>query len=217
MSNNSGSSVSSTSGTSSLDYLGLLGGLSPLPFDPNTVINGLLAADQQPITNLQTQITNIQTDENIYKSIGNDMTSLQSIAFNLTLQSTTQANTATSSNTSEVTATAGPTAQAGTYTVAVNALATSTTAASTAAIGLPIDGAASTTPLSSLNLSCAPTAGTFSVVVDGTVQTITVDPNQPLLDAPGTTPPQGALSQLQATIAAGLNDPSATVNVGVSG
>lgn len=217
MSNNSGSSVSSTSGTSSLDYLGLLGGLSPLPFDPNTVINGLLAADQQPITNLQTQITNIQTDENIYKSIGNDMTSLQSIAFNLTLQSTTQANTATSSNTSEVTATAGPTAQAGTYTVAVNALATSTTAASTAAIGLPIDGAASTTPLSSLNLSSAPTAGTFSVVVDGTVQTITVDPNQPLLDAPGTTPPQGALSQLQATIAAGLNDPSATVNVGVSG
>lgn len=217
MSNNPGSSVSGTSSTPSLDYLGLLGGLSPLPFDPNTVINALLAADQQPITNLQTQINNIQTDESIYKNIGNDVASLQSIAFNLTLQSTAQANTATSSNTSEVTATAGPTAQAGTYTVAVNALATSTSATSTTAIGQPIDGAASTTPLSSLNLSSAPTAGAFSVVVDGTVQTITVDPSKPLLDAPGTTPPQGALSQLQAAIAAGLNDPSATVNVGVAG
>src|SRR5579862_8252601 len=110
MSNNPGTSVSGTSSTPSLDYLGLLGGLSPLPFDPNTVINALLAADQQPITNLQTQITNIQTDESIYKNIGNDVASLQSIAFNLTLQSTAQANTATSSNTAEVTATAGPTA-----------------------------------------------------------------------------------------------------------
>ncbi len=216
----------STTGTTSTttttpqqpDYLGLLGGLSVLPFDPNTVINGLLAVDQLPIQNLQTQITNIQTNESIYKSIGTDVANLQSIAFNLTLQSNIQANAATSSNTSAATATANPSAQPGTYNVTVNTLATATTAASTAGIGQALTTAnASSTALSALNLGGTPTAGTFSVVVDGKVETVNVDPTKPLIDPPGTTPPQGALSQLQAAIQAGLSDNTATVNVGVSG
>lgn len=207
----------SSTGSTPLDYLGLLGGLSPLPFDPNSVINAMLQADQIPINNLQTQIKNIQTNESIYKSIGADISALQAAAFNLTLQSTVQANTVTSSNSTAVSATAGPQVQAGTYTVAVNQVATATAAQSTAPIGQSIASLASTTPLNSLNLSAAPTSGAFSVIVDGRVQTVNVDPTKPLVDAPGTTPPQGALSRLQAAITAGLSDGAATVNVGVTG
>lgn len=205
------SPITSTTGTTTTpptDYLSLLGGLSPLPFDPNTVINGLLAIQQIPIQNIQTQIKNIQTNESIYKSIGQDVAALQATAFNLTLQSSVQANTAASSNTSAVTATASPNALAGSYAVNVLQLATATTATSTGGIGQAIDSAAASTPLSSLNLSGTPTAGSFSVVVDGTVQTVNVDPTKALLD------PNGALGQLQSVLQTAL--PGATVNVGVS-
>lgn len=217
MSNNP-SVGSSTTGTSAqpIDYLGYLGGLTGLPFDPNTVINGLLQADQIPIQNLQTHIKNIQINESIYKSIGSDVAALQTAAFNLTLHSNTQANAATSSNTNIATAAADPTAQAGSYAVTVNSLATATTAASTSGIGRSIDATASTTPLNALDLRAAPTAGTFSIVVDGALQTIAVDPTKPLVDPAGTTPPRGALSRLQAAIAAGIGDPGATVSVGVT-
>lgn len=209
----------STTPSSPTDYLGMIGGLTGLPFDPNTVINSLLAADQIPIQNLQTQITNIHTNESIYKSIGTDVSSFQSIAFNLTLQSTIQANAATSSNTNALSATASPTAQAGSYSIAVTSLATATAATSTSPLGQTIDSLASSTPLSGLNLSGTPTPGTFSVVIDGAVKTITVDPTKPLIDAPPATPPQGALSQLQAAINTGIqgSDPGASATVSVSG
>ena len=46
MSNSPSPSTSASSAsTTSLDYLGMVSGLTGLPFDPNTVINGLLAAD----------------------------------------------------------------------------------------------------------------------------------------------------------------------------
>ena len=71
------SSPVSSTGTSSnstqpIDYLSMLGSLSSTPFDPNTVINALLSIQQQPITSLQTQIKNVQTNESIFKSIGAD-------------------------------------------------------------------------------------------------------------------------------------------------
>ncbi len=213
MSTTSSSTTTGSASTSqqSIDYLSYLNGLTPVPFNPNTVINALLQADQAPIQNLQTQITNIQTNESIYKSIAADVTALQSSAFNLTLQGSVQANTVSSTNPSAVTASAAPSVQAGTYTVAVGTLATATTAASTAPLSQAIDSRAATTPLNALNLSAVPTGGNFSVIVDGKVQSVFVDPTKALLD------PSGALMQLQSAISAALNDGSATVNVGVSG
>lgn len=195
-----------------IDYLGLLGGLSPLPFNPNTVISGLLAADQIPITNLQTQIQNLQTNESIYQSISGDVAALQAAAFNLTLSSTVQAQAVTSSNSAAVTGTAGPTVQPGAYTVAVTQLATATTATSTTSIGQAMTTTiAQTTPLNSLNLSGTPTSGTFSVVVDGVIQSITVDPTKPILAA------GGALTNLQSAITSGLSDGAATVSITMAG
>jgi flagellar hook-associated protein 2 len=204
-----GTPSAASTGTQPIDYLGMLGSLSSSPFDPNTVINALLAVQQQPITSLQTQIKNVQTDQSIYKSINADATALQTAAFSLSLQSTVHANTVSSSNSSAVSATAGPTVAAGNYTVAVNQLATATTATSTAQLGKAIDG---TTPLNALNLGAAVTAGTFSVVVDGTVQTVNVDPTLSLTD------PNGALTLLQQALNAGLqsSDPGASAAVTVN-
>ena len=200
-----------TTTTQPIDYLGYLGTLSPSPFDPNTVINALLSVQQQPITNLQTRITNTQQNQSIYASLGTDVTALQTAAFNLTLQSISQARTATSSNTSAVTATATPNAQPGTYTIAVNSVATPTTASSTQGIGATLDSQAATTPLQSLNVNATPTAGSASVVVDGQIESFNVDPTKALTDASG-----GALTTLQQAIAAGLGVDASTVSVGVS-
>lgn len=207
---NTGPANSSSSG-STIDYLSYLGNLSPDSFNPNTVINALLNVQQIPITNLQTQIKNIQTNQSIYQSIGNDVSALQSSAFNLTLQSITQANTATSSNSGAVTATASPLAQAGTYTVAVSHIATATKATSTAGLGTAIDAVAGNTALSALSLGATPTAGTASVVVDGQVKSFNVDTSKALTDPSG-----GALTQLQSAIASGLGVDANTVSVGVA-
>src|ERR1039458_5893910 len=101
-----GSTVAASAATSSssIDYLSYLGSLSSTPFNPNTVINALLAADQVPITNLQSQITNIQADAATYGKIATDIGALQSAAFSLNLQSVVQAKTAASSNAAAVTA-----------------------------------------------------------------------------------------------------------------
>lgn len=212
MSNNPGvGSTSSSTSTSSnqLDYLALLGGLNPLPFDPNTVINAMLLPAQSNVQGLQTQINNIKTNESIFQSISNDAMALQSAAFNLTLQSSVQANVATSSSATAVTASASPSVQAGTYTVAVGAVATATVAKSSAALGTAING---TTPLNQLNLNATATAGSFSVVVDGHVRTVNVDVTKSLTD------PAGTLTLLQQQITAGLNaDAGVTAGVSVVG
>jgi flagellar hook-associated protein 2 len=214
-----GSTVAASAATSpsSVDYLSYLGGLSSTPFNPNTVIKALLAADQVPITSLQSQITSIQADAATYGNIATDIGALQSAAFSLNLQSVVQAKIAASSNAAAVTATASPLAQSGSYSVLVNRVATATTARSTAALGTSIDTTASTTALSNLNLRATPTSGSFSLIVDGKIQTITVDTSKPLLDPAGTAPPQGALSQLQAALASALSgDSTAVASVGVS-
>lgn len=203
---------STTNAQQSIDYLGFLNGLIPTPFNPNTVINALLAAQQVPITSLQTQIKNVQANQSIYASIGSDVSALQAAAFNMTLQSNAAAMAATSSNTSAVTATANPTAQAGTYSITVNKVATATIASSTQGMGAAIDASAGSVALQSLNLSAAPTAGTASVIVDGKVQTFNVDTTKALSDPSG-----GALTALQGAIAAGLGVDASTVSVGVSG
>ncbi len=211
MSNNStiGSSTTSatsaTSGTTPIDYLGSISSLTGLPFDPNTVVNGLLQADQIPIQNLQTQVKNIQTNESIYKSIGTDVNALGSLAFNLTLQSNVQANAVTSSNATGVTAAAGPSAVAGNYTVLVNSLATPTVATSQTPLGAAID---SSKALGALNLNGTATAGTFSLVVDGTVlPPIAVDPSRTL---------QSVLGQMQSTIAGAVGADSGALSVTMS-
>ncbi len=205
MSNNSTIGSSTTSGATPIDYLGALGSLTGLPFDPNTIVNGLLQADQIPITNLQTQIKNIQTNESIYKSIGTDVNALGSLAFNLTLQSNVQANAVTSSNATGATATAGPSAVGGSYTVLVNSLATPTVATSQTPLGAAIDPSKT---LGALNLNGTLTAGNFSLVVDGKVLSpIAVDPSQTL---------QSVLSQMQSTIAGAVGADSSAVSVTMS-
>jgi flagellar hook-associated protein 2 len=204
-----GTSSTSATNTSSIDYLSYLGSLTSTPFNPNTVINALLSADQVPVTQLQSQITAIQADQTTYANIATDMSSLQSAEFSLTLQSVTQAKAA-SSSIAAVTAKAGPMTQAGTYSVVVNNVATSTTAASTAGLSMSLDSQAGTTPLSQLNLAGKPTGGAFSVVVDGKVQSVNVDLASALTD------PNGALTALQSAIQSGIGDASATVTVGVS-
>ncbi len=202
MSNNSTIGSSTTSGTTPVDYLGSLGSLTGLPFDPNTLVNGLLQADQIPITNLQTQIKNIQTNESIYKSIGTDVNALGSLAFNLTLQSNVQANAVTSSNATGATATAGPSAVAGSYTVLVNSLATPTVATSQTPLGAAIDPSKT---LGALNLNGTLTAGNFSLVVDGKfLPPIAVDPSQTL---------QSVLSHMQSTIQTATGDSGVTVGI----
>lgn len=207
-----GSTASSSStATQPIDYLGDIQSLTSSPFDPNTVINALISADEVPVTQLQSQITTIQNNATTYASIAKDVSALQVANFNLTLQSNTQAMTATSSNTSALSATASPLVQSGTYSVAVNNVATATTAQSTAAIGLSINPISGTTPLAQQYLAVTPTAGSFTVQVDNQTETVNVDPTKAPLDSSG-----GALYLLQQAVAQGLTaagESSATTNV----
>jgi flagellar hook-associated protein 2 len=92
---------------------------SGLPDD--TIIQELVSLKQEPINNLQTQVSTWNTDISTYGQVASQLTALQSVADGLA-QSGLQATSVASTNTA-FSATTSATAQPGTYSVTVTGLA----------------------------------------------------------------------------------------------
>jgi flagellar hook-associated protein 2 len=124
---NSSGGTSSASGTgvtglnsSGISFQGLASGL-----DTNKLIQGLLAVQQQQITNLQNQQAQIVQQETAFNTVQAKLLALQTQASGLssTFHSVFDARTATSSNQNLATASASSGAQPGVYSFKVNSLA----------------------------------------------------------------------------------------------
>jgi len=117
----SGSSLSSLGGNSSLQITGLASGLNT-----NAVVQALMAAQQQQVTNLQNQQSGITA---LNKQLTSIQTALQTVADDAqalgspTLFSTSQTITSTNSTLVGATATGSNGAVVGSYQIAVTALA----------------------------------------------------------------------------------------------
>ena len=127
------------------------------------IIQELIQADSAPMKQMQQEMSTDQANNSLFQSIETNTSALQQAAFNLTQDATVKSMLATSSNTSALTATAGSGAAAGTYTITVNQLATSTVATSSNALGVPISSTSQL--LSSANTADPITTGNFTLTV----------------------------------------------------
>jgi len=155
------------SGTSSSNGAGAFTGLGQ-GIDVNAFVQLALGGDQANINNLQSQETGINTQSSALAHITSTLTLLKSAASALNDPlGVVNSELAASSNSNAVTATAASTATAGTHTIAVTSLATTSSFYSDAV-------AASTTPLA--------TGDTISISAGGTsVATVTVDSTNNML------------------------------------
>jgi flagellar hook-associated protein 2 len=149
------------SGANSSNAAGAFTGLGQ-GIDVNTFVQLALGGDQANINNLQNQETGINTQSSALAVITSYLTALKSAASALNDPlGVVNSELAASSNSNAVTATASSTATAGTHTIAVTSLATTSSFYSDAV-------ATSTTPLA--------TGDTISISAGGvSVATVTVD------------------------------------------
>jgi flagellar hook-associated protein 2 len=168
-----------------------VGGLAT-GLDTKNLIAQLIAAESAPIQRLQARSASISTANNLFQGISGKLTALRSAAKDLTLDANLSPRATRSTDSAIVSATATASAAAGTYSVMVKQLASSSTLRSASGIGASVaDFTASDTgaadgqkKLSELNLATAITGGslTFQIKKAAGVETrsITVDPTKSL-------------------------------------
>lgn len=91
--------------------------------DVESIVTQLMTIEKQPLTQMKTEASKIDTKISAYGKIQSYVSALRDAAANLTKPATWGDSTATSADTSAVTATGGTTATAGVYSVAVQQLA----------------------------------------------------------------------------------------------
>ena len=137
---------------------------SPITFsgfngiDFSSVVNAIMAADSVPLTNLQTQQSNLQGQVSQYTTLASQLSTVQSAADALSTSSGIASYTTSSTDSTAATATASPSAVPGHYDVVVQQLARSQVMAS-----------ATTAP--DANSTIVATGGSLSI--NGTAVTIT--------------------------------------------
>ncbi len=144
----------------SISFGGLVSGLNT-----QQIVQALLAADQAPILQLQSQQAHEQQKLTAWQDINSKLQALQAAADTLGLQGTVSAKNVvfTGPSGSFATGTATPTAANGIFQLQIDQLATATKVASTTGIGQPIVGTDIAT--FSSKLATAVTQGTFSIGV----------------------------------------------------
>lgn len=100
--------------------------------DVNSIVSQLVAIERQPIIQLQTQASRLQTQISAFGKLQGTLSTLRDAATKLATASTFSVATATSSNTALLGASAGSGAQAGNYSVNVTGLAQAQTLESAA-------------------------------------------------------------------------------------
>lgn len=149
----------------SITFDGLASGLNT-----QDIISKLLQVEQQPINRLNQRKQQIQKERDAWKDLGTRLQNLASALSSLVQRSTVVGFTVRPSDSNApFTASARPGAVAGTYSIQIQQLATSTTLRSTGPIGAEIDPNA---VLNNTNLRSGVTAGSFTI--NGVA--ITVDP-----------------------------------------
>lgn len=114
------SSASTPSASSVISSVGLgLGTTLPI----SQVLTGLMQIESIPLTQLQNQVSGVQTEISAYGQLSSALSTFQQSLTKLNQPTEFQTFSATSSNTSALTASAVVGAQAGTYTVATTQLA----------------------------------------------------------------------------------------------
>jgi flagellar hook-associated protein 2 len=102
---------------------------SNLPVE--SIITKLMAVEQLPVTQLQTEASKIQTKISAYGSIQSSVSNFRDAASALTRSATWSATTATSADAASITVSSGSSAAAGNYAVSVSKLAAAQSVAST--------------------------------------------------------------------------------------
>ena len=102
----------------SVQFGGLITGL-----DTNSLISGLVKAEQGPINLLQNQKTTLQTQQGVYTTLVGSLAALKTDAQSLSLSSDFNKKAATSSDSTVVTASADSTALSGFNTILIDTLA----------------------------------------------------------------------------------------------
>jgi flagellar hook-associated protein 2 len=188
---------------STIQFGGVVSGLNT-----QGIIDALMAAKKQPLTDLQSQEATLTSQKAGYSQLGSAIDSLVAQIKNFTVSSAGAARTASSTNTSLFTATAGNSAAVAQYQISVDRLATTTKATSTGALGCAVTGTVDTSQtLANAGLATPITAGTMTLSVDGTtVQVAVGDPTTTTLQSVIDSLSSALQSQLQA------NGDTATVN-----
>ncbi len=141
-------------------------------FDTESIINQITLARQAPIRQIEQQQSLIKQRQQALTTLTTQFSTLLSRVNTLFDSTSISAKSATVSGLG-VQAAAGPTATPGSFTVAVNKLATATAATG----GLLSAGVDAVSTLSASNIATAVTAGTFTIKsATGAAATITVDP-----------------------------------------
>jgi flagellar hook-associated protein 2 len=196
---------------STIQFGGVVSGLNT-----QSIIDALMTAEKQPLTDLQNRETKLTSQKAAYAQIGTAIDDLVSKIKSFTVTNAGAARAATSADSSAFTATADNSAAVAQYELSVDRLATATRATSASSIGAPVTNLDSV--LSSLNLPGSITSGQLSAVVDGVIVHYTVGD-------PATTTLRQVLDGLSAAIqgqlqAGGSNadaDPGAAVSASVVG
>jgi flagellar hook-associated protein 2 len=140
--------------------------------DTKSIISALMQADQQPLVRLQRRATTLTAQQTAYGTLNTALMDYLAKVQAFTMTSAGSARSATSADTSSLTATASSAAVPAQYHVSVDAIATSTRATSTGAIGAAVTNAAQA--LSALPMPGTATAGQIGFVIDGEMLSVTV-------------------------------------------
>ena len=180
---------------STIQFGGVVSGLNT-----QSIVDALVAAEKQPLTDLQTKETALTAQKTAYGQLGTAIDSVVTALKNFTVTSAGSSRAATSTNSSVLTATAGPSASVASYRVTVQKVATATRAVSTNALGTAITGTVDTSKtLAASGLATPITAGNMTVTVDGQAVSVAVDPATSTLQSVVTSISSAIQTQINAT------------------
>ena len=180
---------------STIQFGGVVSGLNT-----QGIIDALMAAKKQPLTDLQSKEAQLNSEKAAYSQIGTALDDLITRIKNFTVSSAGAARSASSADSTVFTASAGNSAAVSQYQISVDRLATATKATSTAAMGSAVTGSVNTAlTLSNANLATPITTGNMTLTVDGTtVQVAVGDPTTTTLQSVMDSLSSALQTQLQA-------------------
>lgn len=187
---------------STIQFGGVISGLNT-----QGIIDALVAAKKQPLTDMQTKETNLTSQKAAYTELGTALDDLVTKVKYFTVTAAGARRVATSADTSIFTATAVTSTPVATYSVSIDRVATATQAVSMTSMGAAVTGAVDTSlKLSKANLATPITAGNMALTVDGTTVQFTVGD-------PATTTLQSLMDGIAGAVQTQLQgkDPGSTV------
>ncbi|MFA5384591.1 MAG: flagellar filament capping protein FliD [Eubacteriales bacterium] len=130
--------------------------------DTDSIIKALMQLEKQPVTNMETRVTNLTAKKNAWGTINTKLLSLKNALSDLNLSSSFSGKTTTVNNESVLRAAAGSNSLPETYHFNITSTATGTKTQSTGTIGQPINTNAVLNS-SEAGFAITPTSGTFTI------------------------------------------------------